>query len=67
MPPGGSVDGTRFLLAELRRWTGIDSIVIGDARGVGVSFWAGLPVSFVATAGSLRPAEPEELARMVLP
>ena len=31
------------------------------------SFWAGLPVSFVATAEGLRPAEPEELARMVLP
>jgi flagellar biosynthesis protein FlhF len=67
MPTGGSVDGTRFLLAELRRWTGVDSLVIGDARGVGVSFWAGLPVSFVATADGLRPAEPEELARMVLP
>jgi flagellar biosynthesis GTPase FlhF len=67
MPTGGSVDGTRFLLAELRRWTSVDALVIGDARGVGVSFWAGLPVSFVATADGLRPAEPEELARMVLP
>jgi len=67
MPTGGSVDGTRFLLAELRRWTSVDALVIGDARGVGVSFWAGLPVSFVATAEGLRPAEPEELAWMVLP
>jgi flagellar biosynthesis GTPase FlhF len=67
VPAGAPAEAARLLLAGLREQAAVSSLLIADAGGVGVSLWAGLPVSYVATRDGLRPAEPHELARLVLP
>ncbi len=67
VPAGAPAEAARLLLAGLREQAAVNALLIADAGGVGVSLWSGLPVSYVAAGGGLRPAEPDELARLVLP
>jgi hypothetical protein len=67
VPAGAPAEAARLLLAGLRERGAVDALLIADGVGVGVSLWAGVPVSYVATHAGLRPAEPDELARLVVP
>ena len=78
LPANAPADVSRLLLAELRRHVKVRSLLIahGDAarpRGaaVGLSLSERLPVSYLSDGPlaqtGIRPAGPDELARMVLP